>query len=190
MYFYGLNLGPPGAGPSCTLGLSFELTWYRTTRQCYIPNFMHLSQVVLKKKIFYIFLCSSMFEPRTPWPGAILDPGIFVSKGHPGNVTFQISSTWAKQFLNRRFCEVISFLNPRPPPPPTAGPFWTSGPTFEQTWQRSTWQCYIYVPNIKALGLAVSEEMSFEAIVDDTRQTTHGHWVMAIAHLQPMAQVS
>ena len=31
-------------------------------------------------------------------------------------------------------------------------------------------QCYI--PNIKALGLAVSEEMSFEAIVDDGRRTT------------------
>ena len=26
-YFYGLNLGPPGAGPSCTQGPSFEQTW-------------------------------------------------------------------------------------------------------------------------------------------------------------------
>ena len=45
--------------------------------------------------------------------------------------------------------------------------------------------------NIKALGLAVLEEMSFEAIVDDGRRTTDdGHCVMAIAHLEPMAQVS
>ena len=27
MYFYDLNLGPPGAGPSWTLGPSFEQTW-------------------------------------------------------------------------------------------------------------------------------------------------------------------
>ena len=27
MYFYGLNLGPPAAGPSSNLGPSFELTW-------------------------------------------------------------------------------------------------------------------------------------------------------------------
>ena len=27
MYFYGLNLGPPGPGPSWILGPSFEQTW-------------------------------------------------------------------------------------------------------------------------------------------------------------------
>ena len=43
MLYYGLNLRPPGAGPSWTLGPSFEQTWYRTTRQCYISNFKHLS---------------------------------------------------------------------------------------------------------------------------------------------------
>ena len=55
MYFYGLNLGRPAAGPFWNLGPSFEQTWYRTTRQCYIPNFKHLSQVVLKKMIFEYF---------------------------------------------------------------------------------------------------------------------------------------
>ena len=50
--FYGLNLGPPCLGPSWTLWPSFEETSQRTTRQCYIPNFKHLSQAVLKKKIF------------------------------------------------------------------------------------------------------------------------------------------
>ena len=55
MYFYGLNLGPCWLGPSWTLWPSFEETWQRTTRQCYIPNFKHLSQVVLKKKIFEYF---------------------------------------------------------------------------------------------------------------------------------------
>ena len=27
MYFYGLTLGPPGAGPSWNLGPSFEQSW-------------------------------------------------------------------------------------------------------------------------------------------------------------------
>ena len=27
IYFNGLNIGPPGAGPSCTHGPSFEQTW-------------------------------------------------------------------------------------------------------------------------------------------------------------------
>ena len=52
MYFYGSNLGPPGQRPSWTLGPSFEQTWYRCSRQCYIPNFKHMGQVVLKKKSF------------------------------------------------------------------------------------------------------------------------------------------
>ena len=29
------------------------------------------------------------------------------------------------------FLSIFLFLNPRPP---AAGPFWTPGPTFEQTW--------------------------------------------------------
>ena len=32
IYFYGLNLGPPGAGPFCTKGTSIEQNWYNTTR--------------------------------------------------------------------------------------------------------------------------------------------------------------
>ena len=46
IYFYDLNLGPPGAGPSWTLRPPFYLTY--------------LSQVILKKKIFEYFLCISM----------------------------------------------------------------------------------------------------------------------------------
>ena len=50
-------------------------------------------------------------------------------------------------------------------------------------------QCNI--TKFKHLGLAVSEEMLFKAIVDDARRTTDdGHWSMAIAHPEPMAQMS
>ena len=52
MYFNGSHLRPSGKGPSWTLGPSFEQTWSRTVRQCYILNFKNQSQVVLKKKIF------------------------------------------------------------------------------------------------------------------------------------------
>ena len=92
MYFYGLNPGPPRLGPSWTLGPSFEETWKRTTRQCYIPNFKHLSQVVLKKKILEYF---SMY-----FYGLNLSP---TSKGQS----------------------------------------WTQEPPFEQTWKKTTRQCYI-----------------------------------------------
>ena len=44
--FLWLEPRSPGQRPSWTLGPSFEQTWYR---QCYIPNFKHLGQVVLKK---------------------------------------------------------------------------------------------------------------------------------------------
>ena len=42
----------PWQGAILDPGTSFEQNWYRTTRQCFIPNFKHLSQVVLKKKIY------------------------------------------------------------------------------------------------------------------------------------------
>ena len=54
IYFYDLNLGPQvqdHLGPS---DLHFIKLEKRTTKQCYIPNFQHLSQVILKK-IFELF---------------------------------------------------------------------------------------------------------------------------------------
>ena len=45
----------PATGPFSTPGPPFEQTWQRSTRQCYILNFKHLSQVVLEKKIFEYF---------------------------------------------------------------------------------------------------------------------------------------
>ena len=39
IYFYGLNLGPPDAGPSDTQGPSIEQNWYKTTRQMFHIKF-------------------------------------------------------------------------------------------------------------------------------------------------------
>ena len=51
MYFYDLNLGPPDAGRSWTLGLSLEQIG---------TGPLGISHVVLKKKVFEYFLCISM----------------------------------------------------------------------------------------------------------------------------------
>ena len=78
IYFYGLNLGPPGAGPSCTQGPSIEQNWYKTTRQMLHIKFQASKPSGSEEDFlifFYIFL---WFEPRTPWRGAILDPGTFI----------------------------------------------------------------------------------------------------------------
>ena len=97
MYFYGSNLGPPGQSPSWTLGPSFELTWYRCTRQCYIPNFKHLGWVVLKKKIFQYI--SVHFHGSNLGPLARGHLGSWdlrlnkLGKGLPSNAINQISST-------------------------------------------------------------------------------------------------
>ena len=82
-------------------GASFEQTWKRTTRQCYIPNFKRLSQAVLEKRFLTIFY----FRTRTPHP------------------------------CHRAIC---------------------------------------FIPNIKVLGLVVSEKLPFEQSVDDGRHTTDG----------------
>ena len=87
----------------------------------------------------------------------------------------------------------ILFLIQRHPAVQTS---WIPGQPFEQTWWRSTRQYYI--PNINTLGLSVSEDVSFAAIVDDGKRTKYdgqrtkdgGHWLMAINHLEHMAQVS
>ena len=50
-----LNTRPIAAGPLCTIGPPYEQSLVRFTRHSYILNFKHLSQAVLKKKIFEYF---------------------------------------------------------------------------------------------------------------------------------------
>ena len=96
MYFHDLNIGPPGAGLSWTLGLSFEQTWQRTTRQCYLLNFKHLSQVVLKEKFFEYFSMYFYGSNLQPLARSHLGPWDLrlnkIGKGPLGNATNQISS--------------------------------------------------------------------------------------------------
>ena len=63
MYFYDLNLGPPGAGQSSTLGPSFKKNGKglegNATYQ--ISRIKHLSQVVLEMKIVEYFFIFDVF---------------------------------------------------------------------------------------------------------------------------------
>ena len=70
--FYGLNLGPLVWSHMGPRDLCLNKKIKRSLdMQCYIPNLMHLSKVVLKKKIFKIFfLCILWFEPMTPVAGS------------------------------------------------------------------------------------------------------------------------
>ena len=61
VYFYCSNPGTSELGPIWILGPAFEQTWLRTTRQCYIPNYKHLSKVVLKKKRIFNVIFFSMY---------------------------------------------------------------------------------------------------------------------------------
>ena len=118
--FLWLKLGTPGQRPSWTLGPSFEQTWYRCTRQCYIPNFKHLGHVVLKKKIFQyisVHFHGSNLGPLARGHLGSWDLGLNkLGKGPPSNATNQISSTWAKQFWRRRFLSIFHFWTQDPPP--------------------------------------------------------------------------
>ena len=59
MYCYASNTQPSGIGPFWTPGSSFYQSLLRTTKQYFIPNFQHLSQVVLKNSL-NSFLCISL----------------------------------------------------------------------------------------------------------------------------------
>ena len=68
MYFYGLNLEPLVQGHLGPRELCLnKLCKEALGMQCYIQNFKHLSQEILKKNISEYFLCISMVQPRTLW---------------------------------------------------------------------------------------------------------------------------
>ena len=83
---------------------------------------------------FYIFL---WFEPRTPWRGAILDPGSLVGtnlvKDHQAMLHTKFQAPEPSSSGEEDF-EVYFIFEPKTHPHPAAGPFWTQGPPFEQTW--------------------------------------------------------
>ena len=70
--------------------------------QCYIPNFKHLSKVVLKMKIFkYFFLCFLLFQPRTP----VVEPSLIL---RPWFEQSWYKTTWQRYISNfKRLTKVV-----------------------------------------------------------------------------------
>ena len=105
-------------GPPWTLGPWFEQTWQKTTKQCYILNFKHLGQVVLKKKIFEyisVHFYGLNLEPLArghlgPWDLGLNKLG----KDHKAMLHIKFKHM-SQAVLEKKIFKYISFLNTRPP---------------------------------------------------------------------------
>ena len=102
-----------------------------------LQNVKHLSEAVLEKKNFeYIsmhFYASNLgppdVRPSGSWDLALNK----LVKDHRAMLHTNIPNFkhLSKAVLEKKIFKYISFLNQRLP---AAGPFWTPGPPFEQTW--------------------------------------------------------
>ena len=107
-----------------------------------------------------LFLCST-YDP--PGQGQFWPQGHFMDKlgrGPQEDATYQISNLYAIQYQRRKILNMGFFVPMLHLVTPVVGPVLTPEASYEQTWLRSSRRCYI--PNIKALGLPVSEKKNFE----------------------------
>ena len=81
-----------------------------------------------------------------------------LSRGSQGDATYQISKLF--QFQRWRILKMGFFVPMFHRVTPGAAPVLTPGASYEQTGKRFKMRCY--VPNIKSLGLPVSEKKNFE----------------------------
>ena len=101
-----------------TPGASYEQSWYKSTRRCFIPNIKALHFLVSEKKNFKIFLLcsyvSNLWHPPLP-PGQ----GQFGPQGHHmnnlgrsplGDTTYKISKLCTFQFQRRRIIRLSFFV--------------------------------------------------------------------------------
>ena len=118
MQFYGLNLGRLTRGH---LG-PWDLHLNKLGRGSLGNATYQISNIWAKwfwrRRFLNIFLCFLWFEPRTPWRGAILDPGTLVWT----NLVKDHRQCYIPNFkhlsqavLEKKILRYISFLNPRPP---------------------------------------------------------------------------
>ena len=127
MHFYGLNLGPLARGH---LG-PWDLHLNKLGKGALANATYQISNIWAKwfwrRFLIYISMhfCGSNLGPRArghlgPWDLGLNKLG----KEPPGNATYQISSTWAKQFWRRRFLSVCHFWTQDPQP---QGHLWPQG---------------------------------------------------------------
>ena len=89
----------PGAGPVLTPGVSYEQSWYRSTRRYYIQNIKALHFLVSEKRDFKVFLlCSYVLNLWPPGQGQFWPQGHHMNnldRGPLGDATYQISKLYA-----------------------------------------------------------------------------------------------
>ena len=115
MYFYGLNLRPLTRGH---LG-PWDLHLNKLGRDPLGNATYQISNIwakwIWRRRFLNIFL---WFEPRTPWRGAILDPGTLVwtnlVKDHQAMLHTKFKHL-SQAVLEKKILKYISFLNPKPP---------------------------------------------------------------------------
>ena len=85
--FLCFELVTPGARPVLTPGASYEQSWYKSTRRCFIPNIKALHFLVSEKKNFKVFLLCSYVSNLWPSPTPTPTParGQFWPQGHHMN---------------------------------------------------------------------------------------------------------
>ena len=69
-----VQLVNPRTGPVLTIGASYEKTWQRSTRRCYIQNIKALSLPVSEKKNYETFVLCSCVQLVIPQGRANFDP--------------------------------------------------------------------------------------------------------------------
>ena len=136
MYFYGLNIGLPGAGAILDPGTFIWTKLVRDHKAKLHTKFQASKPSGSEEEDFWIFFYVFLwFEPMTPWGTTILDPHLNkLGKGPLGNASYWISSIKAKQFWRRRFLIFFYVFLWLEHTTPGQKPSWTLGPTFEQNW--------------------------------------------------------
>ena len=116
MFFCGSNLGPLARGHLGTWNLHLKKTWLKASRQCYIPNFKHLGQVVMKKNFEYIsmyFYGSNLGNPAEE-PSWTMGP-LLEQTWERTTRQWYISNFehQSQAVLEKKIFTYISFLKPR-----------------------------------------------------------------------------
>ena len=90
------QLVTPGVGPVLTPGASYEQTWKRSSRRCYIPNIKALGLSFSEKKNFEISFFVPLFQLVTPGQAQFSTQGPHMKKlgrGPLGDSTYQNQSS-------------------------------------------------------------------------------------------------
>ena len=119
MCLYGLNLRTPGQWPSWFLGPSLNKLGRGSLGNATYQIASIWAMWFWQRRFLNIFLSFSMIWTQDHLSRGHLGPWDLgfskLGKEQPGNATYPISSTWAKQFLRRKCLSIFHFWTQDPP---------------------------------------------------------------------------